>query len=54
MIGFYILFCYLQIGYLIMLYLLELEECLQNPFFGNSGKRLGLGRNITFYNPWII
>jgi len=30
---------------------IRLRERLARPFFKKCGKRLGLGRNITFYNP---
>jgi hypothetical protein len=33
---------------------LRLRGKLASPFFKSCGKRIGLGRNLTFYNPSII
>jgi acetyltransferase-like isoleucine patch superfamily enzyme len=30
---------------------IRLRGCIVRPFFKKCGKRLGIGRNVTFYNP---
>lgn len=33
---------------------IRFRGALARPFFGQCGRKLGLGRNVTFYNPSLI